>query len=154
LLTLFAETLRMLPKVSIPPSKLPRMADFALLGEAMSRVLGRPEGSFLKRYAKKRRANVAMTLDASPAGAAILAYLEKHPKGVRGLVSTVFEKLKPCMPDDPNAPRTARGLGNALRRVAPALAQVGIVVSFGERGEAGIECSIEYEHRAKKQTLH
>jgi hypothetical protein len=122
------------------------MADFAVLGKAMARVLGREEGDFLKRYIKKRRANVSMTLDASPTGAAVREYLAQYPGGVSGTVAEVYKAIGRFMPDEPTAPKSPRGFANALRRVAPALAQLGITVKFGERTEAGITCSIKRVH--------
>ncbi|MBY0437377.1 MAG: hypothetical protein K2W80_04225, partial [Burkholderiales bacterium] len=81
LLDLFVKVLATLPAVSIPPEQRPRMADFAVLGEAVFRVLGEPPGTFLAQYGAMREDGVRRTIDASPVGAAVVAYLADSPDG-------------------------------------------------------------------------
>lgn len=50
LLDLFSDALARLPSVTIPAEQRPRMADFAMLGEAIARVQGYAEGHFLTLY--------------------------------------------------------------------------------------------------------
>jgi hypothetical protein len=60
--------LRLLPEVK--PAALPRMADFALFGEAVSRALGNPPDTFLDAYGKNRKeANESVVEDNPVAGA-------------------------------------------------------------------------------------
>ena len=54
LLDLFADALKILPSVQIERELLPRMADFAYLGEAVYRSLGKDEGNFLADYEANR----------------------------------------------------------------------------------------------------
>jgi len=54
ILTLFADTLAILPSVEIPAEELPRMADFAMLGEAMYRALGNTPGKWLGEADKQK----------------------------------------------------------------------------------------------------
>ncbi|OFC41659.1 hypothetical protein BAE29_02155, partial [Acidithiobacillus caldus] len=63
LLDLLCETLTLLPTVQIPPESLPRMADFARLGEAMARVLKYPQGHFLRLYTEHRRTSITRTIE-------------------------------------------------------------------------------------------
>jgi hypothetical protein len=126
LLDLFVEVLAMLPSVSIAPSERPRMADFAALGEAVYGVHGRPAGEFLERYAAMRQASVMTILDGSAVGAALRQLLEVTPDGYRGSLGQLLVLLEPHRPHAEAWPRSPKGLGDALRRLAPALRLVGI----------------------------
>jgi hypothetical protein len=125
LLDLFVNVLAMLPAVSIPPEQRPRMADFAVLGEAVFRVHGEPPGAFLARYGAMREDGVRRTIDASPVGAALVAYLGNAPAGFAGTLSDLLERLDRYRPQGEAWPRSAKGLGDALRRLAPALRMIG-----------------------------
>ena len=72
LLDVFVKVLAMLPSVSIASEHRPRMADFAVLGEAVFRVHGEPAGAFVSRYSAMRKDGVLRTIDASPVGAALV----------------------------------------------------------------------------------
>lgn len=125
LLDLFVKVLATLPSVSIAPEHRPRMADFAALGEAVFRVHGKPAGSFLSRYNDMRKDGVLRTIDASPVGAALAAYLADVPCGFNGTLSELLDRLDRYRPHGEAWPRSAKGLGDALRRLAPALRMVG-----------------------------
>lgn len=125
LLDLFAKVLAMLPTVKIAPENLPRMADFGTLGEAIFRVSGRDEGEFLSQYNNKRRDGVHRTLDSSPVGAALLAYLSEVPRGWNGTLTDLLNRLERFRPSGEAWPKAAKGLGDALRRLAPALRLIG-----------------------------
>lgn len=125
LLDLFVKVLAKLPSVQIPPEQRPRMADFAALGEAVFRVDGEPAGAFLARYNAMREDGVRRTIDASPVGAALAAYLADAPAGFNGTLSELLDRLDRYRPHGEAWPRTAKGLGDALRRLAPALRLIG-----------------------------
>ena len=125
LLDLFVQVLATLPSVSIPPEKRPRMADFAALGEAVFRVHGKPAGAFLDRYSELRKDGVLRTIDASPVGAALAAYLSDVPDGFDGTLSELLDRLDRYRPHGEGWPRSPKGLGDALRRLAPALRLIG-----------------------------
>lgn len=125
LLDLFVKVLAMLPSVQIPPEQRPRMADFAALGEAVFRVHGEPAGAFLARYSAMREDGVRRTIDASPVGAALAAYLAEVPGGFNGTLSELLDRLDRYRPHGEAWPRSAKGLGDALRRLAPALRLIG-----------------------------
>ena len=126
LLDLYVKVIAMLPTVSIAPEHRPRMADFAALGEAVFRVYGKPAGAFLARYSDMRKDGVLRTLDASPVGAAVTAYLAEVAGGFLGSLSELLERLNRFRPLGEAWPRTPKGLGDALRRLAPALRLIGI----------------------------
>ncbi|MHB8763135.1 MAG: hypothetical protein ACYDA8_02150 [Deferrisomatales bacterium] len=121
LLDLFAATLRELPHVSLPP-KLPRMADFAVLGEAMFRALGR-RGSFISLYTARREKAALLALEASPAAGAVLAYVGRSVGAVAwaGTIKGLFEAVAPLKQEAEGWPKSARGFADALRRAAPGL---------------------------------
>ena len=125
LLDLFAKVLAALPGVVIAPEQRPRMADFAALGEAVVRVQGQPAGAFLRRYGAMRKDGVLRTIDASPVGAAISAFLTEVTSGFNGTLSELLDRLERYRPHGEAWPRSAKGLGDALRRLAPALRLIG-----------------------------
>ena len=125
LLDLFVKVLVMLPDVSIAPKHRPRMADFAVLGEAVFRVHGEPAGAFLTRYNDMRKDGVLRTIDSSPVGAALTAYLADVAGGFEGTLSELLNLLDGHRPHGEAWPRSPKGLGDALRRLAPALRQIG-----------------------------
>lgn len=101
------------------------MADFAALGEAVFRIHGEPVGAFLARYNAMREDGVRRTIDASPVGAALAAYLADVPGGFNGTLSELLDRLDRYRPHGEAWPRSAKGLGDALRRLAPALRMIG-----------------------------
>lgn len=125
LLDLFVKVLAALPSVVIAPEHRPRMADFAALGEAVFRVHGKPAGAFLARYNDMRKDGVLRTIDASPVGAALAAYLADAPRGFNGTLSDLLDRLERYRPHGEAWPKSAKGLGDALRRLAPALRLIG-----------------------------
>lgn len=125
LLDLFVKVLATLPSVSIAPEHRPRMADFAALGEAVFRVHGKPAGAFLARYSDMRKDSVLRTIDSSPVGAALVAYLADVAGGFNGKLSELLDRLDRYRPHGEAWPRTPKGLGDALRRLAPALRLIG-----------------------------
>jgi hypothetical protein len=125
LLDLFVKVLAILPSVSIAPEQRPRMADFAALGEAVFRVHGEPAGAFLVRYSAMRKEGVLRTIDASPVGAALAAYLAVVPGGFNGTLADLLGRLEPYRPHGEGLPRTPKALGDELRRLAPALRLLG-----------------------------
>jgi hypothetical protein len=125
LLDLFVKVLGTLPGVSIAPEHRPRMVDFAALGEAVFRVHGKPASAFLARYNDVRKDGVLRTIDASPVGAALAAYLADVAGGFNGTLSELLYRLDRYRPHGEAWPRSAKGLGDALRRLAPALRLIG-----------------------------
>jgi hypothetical protein len=126
LLDLFSEVLGLLPRVAVTRDRLPRMADFAQLGEAVFQAHGELAGAFLRRYAEMRRGSIHATIDASPVGAALLEFLERTPTGYCGPLRVLLGALDSSRGVGSGWPRSPKGLGDALRRLAPALRQIGI----------------------------
>lgn len=126
LLTLLSRALAILPNVQIASTDLPRMADFAYLGEAVFRALGRPDGTFLTKYQEKRRYGIAQTIESSPVAAALMAWLDKNPAGYCGTLKELHTSLTMFRPDGEQWPRSLHALGDSLRRISPALRMIGI----------------------------
>ncbi len=125
MLDLFVKVLAMLPSVAIAPEDRPRMADFAALGESVYMAYGKPAGAFLVRYNAMRKDGVLRTIDASSVGAALTAYLADTPSGFHGALSDLLDRLERYRASVEAWPRSAKGLGDTLRRLAPALRLIG-----------------------------
>lgn len=132
LFDLFSKTLRELPNVAIPADDLPRMADFATLGEAMYRAMGNQPGAFNQLYKRKQADAVLMALDASPVAAAVQAYMTKYQvgQGYKGTLKDFLNVLESHRQDSEAWPKSAKGLADALRRHQPGLRMIGIGVHF------------------------
>jgi hypothetical protein len=120
--------------VFIDPTNRPRTADFAYLGEAVFKVHQKESGEFLDSFHAKRKDGVYRTIDASPVGAALLAYLEEHANGWRGTLTDLLSRLERYKPvGESSWPRSAKGLGDSLRRLAPALRMIGYTCNGSEK---------------------
>lgn len=144
LLDLFVRTLAALPGVSLP--RPPRMADYAALGEAMHQHQGHPPGAFVDLYQSNRRESVGRSLDASPVACAVRSLVDEY-QGQSSLIWTgtmkaLLEALAHRRDGAEAWPRSPRGLGDALRRQRPALAQVGVAVEIGAAGRDGVHVTI------------
>ncbi|MEW6611473.1 MAG: hypothetical protein ACOY5C_08005 [Pseudomonadota bacterium] len=153
LLDLFAATLRVLPTISLEP--LPRMADFAMLGEAMFKALGRA-GSFAELYQHRREQAVIEGLESSPVACAVQDYMERHPAGFMGTVKQLFTALEQYRQDGEAWPKSPRGLGDLLRRNAPGLRVAGIGVQWddtrpGGRHRDGVHVILRHIPRAPEK---
>jgi hypothetical protein len=136
LLSAVAGGIRTMPQVQL--SELPRMADFALWGEAVSRALGAAPGTFLSLYQANRRSASESQLEDSPFAQAILLKMEWVTAFGNGRWSaTASEMLAELNRSRRKSayktgqwPRTPRAFSCAIRRLAPALRAVGINVTF------------------------
>jgi len=153
ILNLFAESLAMLDQVNIDPRNKPRMADFARLGEAMSRALGNPDDTFLNLYIEHRKDAIVSTIDSSPVGRAIVDLYNERKQPYTGTVKGLLDVLDSYnsgnnMEHGEFWPKSPRGLGSALRRLAPALRQIGIVCDIDSKPRRdGIHCRVGHESR-------
>lgn len=129
LLDIAAAALCHLPDMTLPPSERPRLVEFAYLGMAVAKAMGVSPGVFLEQFSAARQDGLERTLDASPVATAIRDWAEIHPGEVQEMPAkvwlTTLEDYKPRGCD--SWPRSAKGLGDAMRRAAPALRQLGIV---------------------------
>ena len=122
-----------LPSVRLP--ELPRMADFACFGEAVSRGLGWPEGSFLTAYSDNRQAANLTSLEDSVVAAPLLenvawGELENWTLSAGEMLQELESELAPRVRASVRWPKTPRAFTNELRRIAPQLRTLGISVTF------------------------
>lgn len=114
----------------------PRLADFARWATAAEPALTTTPGAFMAAYENNRAAANEIVLDSSPVGTALLAFMQRREevtltagqllKELNVVASSETRKLREW-------PRTARGMGDALRRVTTTLRAAGVSVQFGIR---------------------
>ena len=144
LLDLLADALKILPSVQIGPDALPRMADFAYLGEAAYRSLGKDEGNFLADYEANRYQGIHRTINSSPVVSKLIDFIDNAlNQEFKGTIGVLFEKLNDMSRHEDAWPKTARGFGSSLRRMAPSLRTLGYKVEIDEkRSNDGYRCLI------------
>ena len=135
LLDAMVNTLAALPGTRL--GRLPRMADFARWGEASSRAQGRREGEFLAAYARNQSRAMEITLDSSPVALAALAMMAEREvwEGTAQGLLTALEDRVPTSTRTRHWPASPRGMGGALRRAAPAMRGLGVLVEFGRASD-------------------
>src|SRR5262249_47760505 len=146
LLDLISGAVGKLPGVQLP--RLPRMADFALLGTAVERTLGWPAQTFADAYSDNIAAAHSAALDLSVLTGPLRALLSGKWEGFcfkpggwwEGTCQALLGELAKHLenPDKPPQgwPKNARALSAQLRRMAPAMRKAGIDIAMG-RTEAG-----------------
>ncbi len=139
LLTLFAATLRRMPRVSVPADEMPRLAEFALLGVSLAVATNRPASAFLGEFRASRAESIARTIDANPVASAIIDLCGSDGFcGITGSAKDLMEAVSVCRQVGESWPRSPKGFADALRRAAPALRQMGIECrSLGKIGGMG-----------------
>jgi len=127
LLDVAAKALAILPSVQLAAKDRPRMVEFVMLGQAVAQSAGFEKNEFLNRFNELRAETVARTIDSSPVASAILEFIEGEPSGITASIKEILSRLERYKPTGTDSwPRSPKGLGDALRRAAPALRQVGI----------------------------
>ncbi|WP_373182414.1 hypothetical protein [Halomonas campaniensis] len=128
ILDIAAKALEHLPEISLPPDRRPRLVEFAYLGMAVAKAMGHEPEDFMQQLDAARQDGLERTLEASPVATAIRDWAEIHPGEVRDEPAkqwlSILTDYKPLGCD--TWPRSAKGLGDAMRRAAPALRQLGI----------------------------
>lgn len=118
----------------------PRMADAAAWIVAAEPALPIGEGEFLKAYRADRASAREQAIEASPVGPAIMALARRcHPDGWSGTMTDLLAEIEDGDITDARTrrrrdwPGSARGLGAALRRIAPDLREAGVEVRLPSR---------------------
>lgn len=144
LLDAFSRALAHIDKVDLSGEKLPRMADFTILGEAVYMAHGRSPKAFLNDYRERRKEGVNRTLDPSPVAVAMIAYLEKHPTGFTGTVKGLLSALEHYREDGEAWPKSAKGFGDLIQRLKPSLRQIGITLHKDLKpSRDGVRCTLK-----------
>lgn len=130
LLDAVAIALKRRPDITL--TSLPRMADFASWAVAAEPGLGLAEDAFMQAYSTNRAAAHDLALDASPVSAPVRKLADAGPW--KGTAAELLEELSKIVDEAAKRakswPTTPRGLGRALRLVAPNLRAVGVIVEF------------------------
>jgi hypothetical protein len=130
LLDAVAGGLRQFPNVRL--EKLPRMADFAMWGEAVTRAMGSTPGRFLEVYGENRRHANELVLEDSPVAGAVRELVTRgswtgtSTELLTELGHVAGEKVV----ESKRWPRSPRALSGTLRRLAPTLRGAGVDVRF------------------------
>jgi hypothetical protein len=131
LYNLMVGVLKELPNVEQAQTERARLADYTALGQAMLNVMG-IEDSFYHIYKANRDSVIERTLESSPLAQALVKLIDDklHYKGAKGqLLEVLVNDYLPTHYDKSAFPKSARGLGDALRRLAPALLVRGIEIT-------------------------
>jgi hypothetical protein len=137
---------------SVKPSRMPRMADFAIIVTAAAPALGWDDEYFLDAYKANRQAAHELALEASPIAAAVreLAAVGTWSGTATELLDRLNELVKETTRATRGWPKASNTLGGALRRLAPNLKAVGVTVTFlprqAERRLITIE-KVDAKHR-------
>jgi hypothetical protein len=95
---------------------------------AVADVMGLEQKNFLDAFNASRDESIARTIDASPVASALIEWFERKGRQPSQYpIKTLFAQVEGVKPNNSdNWPRSAKGFADALRRVAPALRQMGI----------------------------
>ena len=127
LLDIAAKALELLPEMRIPADERPRLVEFARLGMAVAAAVGHKPADFMHEFNASRTESLSRTIDASPVAAAVVDMVEARPQGITAPVKEILLSLEQYRPTGCDSwPKSPKGLGDALRRAAPALRQIGI----------------------------
>lgn len=128
---------------SIELEEKPRMADFAKWAVAAEPSFDVKEGTFIRAYLEHRQVQDAEVVASSPVGEAVLKFIEKKGEW-EGTAQELLKKLSKNEFTDFDTrdgrfwPKSPRGMGTALRRIAPNLSALGVEVQFvGKTGRSG-----------------
>lgn len=139
LLDVAAKALELLPTMHIPADERPRLVEFARLGMAVAAALGSKPEDFLREFNTSRQESLSRTIDASPVAASVVDMIAARPQGMTAPVKEILASLEVYRPMGCESwPRSPKGLGDALRRAAPALRQLGIDCKCLGKGSGGV----------------
>jgi hypothetical protein len=133
LLTAVSNGLQQLPTVRL--DKKPRMADFAKWMVACERKLPWKPGTFMSVYEKNRTETVETILESDTVAVGVRELAEQG--SWEGTAADLLKVLDAVVSEEARKaktwPKTPRGLSGALRRAAPGLRKVGLIVKLGQR---------------------
>jgi hypothetical protein len=139
LLDALAGGLKKRPEIKL--SEKPRMADFALWGEAVCQATGGKPKAFLEAYRGNRQAAAEALIEDSPVAVILRSFMTdkvEQEKTPGEWFDALTDKLGNPDPLPKRWPKSPRGLTGALKRLAPSLRAVGLSVSFGRANKPWI----------------
>ena len=144
--------LRTVDQVLIPNP--PRMADYALWGEACCRAWW-PAGTFIDAYRRNRAKAVELSIEANPVATAVVTFMANRSKWA-GTASLLLEALTAVVSERvarsqawPSVPHVLSG---HLRRAAPNLRKIGISVEWSDRKNS-VRATITIEKSADDEPV-
>jgi hypothetical protein len=132
--------LKLLPQIK--STSLPRMADFARFGEAVSQALGKDPDTFLDAYRGNRKSASESALEDSIIAVPVRELasqtetkgLKIIPKGWEGTATELLDALNDIASEKARKskrwPKSPRGMSGAIRRLAPQLRMSGVDIQF------------------------
>jgi hypothetical protein len=120
--------------------ELPRMADFAEMGELIARCLGYPENKFTETYNRNIGFTNQEAIESSPVATALIELMGSIPvwtgkaTGLKIQLSDLIESKREFvgMKYSKSWPKSPRALRERLKEIEPNLKEVGIIVSYKE----------------------
>lgn len=132
LFELISGGLRILPSVNVT---LPRMADFARFGEAVSQAMGNEPGHFIAAIMRNRADADAVSVEESPIASAIKTFAEQRGSW-EGPANELLRELNSIVDDrtthQKGWPQDPRALSAAVTRWATKLRRLGIMAEKGK----------------------
>ncbi len=110
----------------------------------MYRASGKAKGNFLSDYGRSRTEGVYRTIDSTPVASKLIELLEDSFKQqFSGTIGALYEELNRRTHPKEVWPKSAKGFGSVLRRLAPSLRTLGYKIELDEkRRKDGYHCLI------------
>jgi hypothetical protein len=120
---------------SVSCDTLPRMADFATLGEAMLSAFDREPGAFLAAMARNQERQNSIILEAHPEVIELMRWLEDRTDHAfcgtaSDLLAALSNVVDGSVTRSKDWPKSPKALSTTIRRVKPNLKHAGWLVSF------------------------
>jgi len=136
-------------KEKLVPRNLPRMADFAVWGEAISQALGTRADEFTKLYEDNIRGKNEEVVRSNPVAAAIMEFMKDCDDGWTGTATPLLTELEKVAIElkldtkDKSWPKAPHILTHRMREILSSLRDVGVEVRFDYPAKRQIEiCKI------------
>ncbi len=134
-----AMALKHLPSVKL--ERLPRMADFAKLACAAAPAFGWGEAEMAAAIERNRQKATEAVVEGDTIASAILEIADENPDGWTGTATNLLEEIREKAPEgaerDRTWPKDAARLSARVKRVAPNLRRVGVVIEQTREGGTG-----------------
>jgi hypothetical protein len=153
LLNIFSAALDKLPSIKISAACRPRLIEYAHMGMAICEALRLPHSHFMSVFNESRLTAIDRALDANPIVNALLDWFEaRHRISAEMPLHELLNEISKKHLSSANTltsawPRSSKGLGDTLRRLAPILRQLGLdIKSLGKRGSYVMWQISAFEH--------
>ncbi len=139
ILTTLSKAMAIYPTVNL--AQLPRMADFARWGYAITEASGKDGELFLTAYQANQDESNEEALASHPVASSVIAFMKKRTSW-KGSVSVLLSKLEECAEKEKIStnsklwPRAAHILSRRLKEVKSNLEDVGITYSIRHGGDS------------------